>query len=238
MNSSPPSRRVNRAAAFAITGTVVLVMIALFHHPVVGQHAEARERFVQIMQLGTTGKLIHGALIAMLVVLASAMAVFNGVLDTRRPALSGALSAYCLGCTLLGVAMLFDGFVAPYLAGQFSTALPIEASVGGLIMRSISITIQVFSKAGLVAQCAAILTWSYAAATSGQAMPGLRWLSRIGAAAGSLPAILILFSNLLLTPHSLMAIFAAHAAWYVAVAYFLYGEGTASMEIPVARSLT
>jgi hypothetical protein len=56
-------------------------MIVLFHHPVVGQHAEARERFVQIMRLGPTDELIHGALIAMLVVLASAMAVFNVALD-------------------------------------------------------------------------------------------------------------------------------------------------------------
>lgn len=226
MNSSPPSRRINRIAAIAIIVTVVSVMIALFHHPVVGQHAEANERFTQIMQLGSMDEFIHGALIATLVVLASALGIFNRALHTRRPALSGALAAYCLGCTLLGAAMLFDGFVVPYLAGQFSTVPPIEAPAAGLIMRSISITIQVFSKAGLVAQCAAIFTWSYVAATSTQAMPGLQWLARIGAAAGSLPAVFILFSNLLLTPHSLMAIFAAHAAWYVAVAYFLYGEGT------------
>lgn len=238
MNSSPSSTRVSRAAAFAIIGTVGLVMIALFHHPVVGQHAVPKERFAQIMLVGPTDELIHGALIAMLVVLASAMARFNIVLGMPRLALSGALSAYCLGCTLLGVAMLFDGFVVPYLAGQFSNALPLEASVGEIILRSIGITIQIFSKAGLAAQCAAILIWSYAVATSRPLMPSWRWLSFIGAAAGLLPAIIIFSSNFLLTPHSLMEIFAANASWYVAVAYFLYRQSSTTMKIPITRSLT
>jgi hypothetical protein len=237
MDSPPISKRVSRAAAFAIISTVGLVMIALFHHPVVGQHAVPKERFTQIMQLGATDELIHGALIAMLAILASALAAFNAILNKPKLVFSGALSAYCLGCTLLGIAMLFDGFVIPSLAGQFSTALPLQASVGELIIRSISITIQVFSKAGLVAQCAAILIWSYAAATSEQLKLSLRWIAWIGAAAGSLPALIILSSNLVLTPRTLMAIFAAHAFWYIAVAYFLYRQGTSTVGIPVTQSV-
>lgn len=237
MYPSSSSRRVGHAAAFAIIGTVGLVMIALFHHPVVGQHAVPRERFAQIMLAGPTDKLIHGTLTAMLVVLASAMARFNIVLGTPRPALSGALSAYCLGCMLLGVAMLFDGFVVPSLAGQLFTAQPLQASVGEMIMRSIGITVQIFSKAGLAAQCAAMFIWSYAVATSGPLIPSSRWLSCIGAAAGLLPLILIFSSNFLLTPHSLMGIFSAHAFWYIAVAYFLYGQSSTIREPALMRSV-
>jgi hypothetical protein len=225
MNSSVLSSPcINRAAACVITCTVLLIMIALYHHPVVGQYAGAHEKYVHIVQSGASDQLVHGALISMLVVLASALTVFNGTLNAPKRALSVALSAYCLGCTLLGVAMLFDGFVVPYLAGQFIAAQPLETIAGELIMRSIGITIQVFSKAGLIAQCFAIMTWTFLAATSQQGLRELRWLIGIGIVAAPLPMILILFTGLQLTPHSLMAIFTVHAAWYLGVAWWLYGH--------------
>lgn len=235
MNSSPVCLYGHRAAALAIVCMVVLVMVALFHHPVVAQHLDARERFVQLAQAGPADNLVHGTLIAMLAVLAGAMTTFNAAFEQRRFALSGALAAYCLGCALLGLAMLFDGFVVPSLAGQFSAAKPQQATAGMPVMAAIGAAIQVFSKAGLIAQCAAMLAWSYAIVTSRQAMPGWRCLAWAGATAGALPALLLLFFDLSLTPHSLMAIFAAHAVWYIAVAFVLYRKGMAVNETPVAR---
>lgn len=219
------SVRTRRAAAAAIAGTTLLVMVALFHHPVVGPHGDAHGVHVQITQLASADNLVHGALTTMLVALASALAIFGETLGPRRPAVSGALAAYCLGGVLLGVAMLFDGFILPGLAAQFIAAPPSEADMGILILRAASVVIQVFSKAGLVAQCAAILMWSYAAATSQPQLPGWRWCAAIGVMAGLPPAALILFGDLPLTPHSLMALFAAHAAWYLAAAWSLYRSG-------------
>lgn len=211
-----------RVAAFAIAAGALLIMVALFHHPVIGHHDNARDAHVQLVQLGSADNLVHGVLTASLVVLASALAVFGNALGPRRPATSGALFAYCLGCVLLGVAMLFDGFIIPGLAAQFVSAQPFETQMGVLIVRAMSVTIQVFSKAGLIAQCLAILAWSYAAATNGAARAGLRWFAAIGVPAALLPAALILFTDLQLTPHSLMVILAAHAAWYLAAAWLLY----------------
>lgn len=225
------SVRTARVAAFATASMALLVMVALFHHPVIGHPADARDAHLQIVQLRSANNLVHGALTAMLVVLASALALLGKVLGRPRAAVSGALVAYCLGCVLLGVAMLFDGFVMPRLAAQFVSAPSAETEVGMLIMRSLGVVIQVFSKAGLLAHCVAMLMWSYAAATSREALPGLRWCAAIGVAAALLPAALILFTDLQLTPHTLMLIFAAHAAWYLAAAWLLYqssiaGSGT------------
>lgn len=216
------SVRTARVSAFAIAGTALLVMVALFHHPVISDPADARDAHLQIVQLRSANNLVHGALTAMLVVLASALALLGNVLGRPRPAVSGALVAYCLGCGLLGVAMLFDGFVMPPLAAQFVSAPSSDTEVGMLIMRSLGVVIQVFSKAGLFAHCVALLMWSYAAATSREALPGLRWCAAIGLVAASLPAAFILFTDLQLTPHSLMLIFTAHAAWYLAAAWLLY----------------
>lgn len=100
--------------------------------------------------------------------------------------------------------MLLDGFVTPQLAD--ATA----------VLRPISVMIQVFSKAGFIAQSAAILLWSCTA------WPRVRWFAAIGVLAGIVPAAWILCGDLLLTPRSLIVIFAIYAAWYLSAAWVLY----------------
>lgn len=80
-------------------------------------------------------------------------------LDRRLGKLRGAYAAYGLGCGLLGVAMLLDGFVVPRLGDQLAA----DAPAGLPILYAIGVTIQIFSKAGLVAHSVAMLAWSWAA---------------------------------------------------------------------------
>ena len=221
-----------RLAAFAIVCMAVCILVALFHHPVVQGAANAQEVQAQMARLGRADNLVHGALTVMLVVLASALAVFDNLLAGLRPIPSGARIAYFLGCVLLGVAMLFDGFVLPALATRFAFLKPADVHLLALIIGTIGIVVQEFSKAGLVCLCAAVLLWSYAAAAARPALPGWRWLAALGVPAGLLPAAWILFGDLMLTPHSLMAIFGAHTAWYLAVAASLYRAGRGDALIP------
>lgn len=206
-----------RLAALAIVCMAAFILVALFHHPVVSHAANAQDALAQMVRLGSADNLVHGALTAMLVVLAGALAVFDKLAGAAR-SFSGAWVAYLLGCVLLGVAMLFDGFVVPALAIRYASATASDATLLALIMGTIGIVIQAFSKAGLVCHCAAMLIWSYMAAASRPALPGWRWCAGLGLLAGLLPAAWILFGKLVLTPHSLMAIFAVYAAWYLAVA--------------------
>jgi hypothetical protein len=232
MNPQPAiSIRTSRIAAAAIASMAVLVMVALFHHPVIQPDVTARGAQLQIARLSAENNLVHGALTAMLCVLASALAVFGHALGPRRPALSAALAVYCLGCVLLGVAMLFDGFIVPRLAGQFASGSTSETEAGLLILHATGIVIQVFSKAGLIAHCVAILTWSYAAATSGRPSPGLLSFAAIGVPAALLPAALIMFTDLRLAPRSLMAVFAIYVVWYLAAAWRLYGWSKTEEEV-------
>jgi len=236
MNTPRPiSSRLQRLAALLIAGMAILILVALHHHPVVGHSAEAQDRYVQMAQLRTMDNLVHGALMAMLVVLATALAVLNTVLEARQPVLRWALAAYCLGCALLGLAMLFDGFVVPRLAEGLAAAQPIDAAAGAPVMLAIGAAIQVFSKAGLIAHGTAMLAWSCATAASRQVLPGLRWFPAIGVTAALPSTALLLFADLRLTPHSLMAIFVTHALWYLAVAWLLY-RGAAPQPSSVMRT--
>jgi hypothetical protein len=186
-------KSLTRVAALAIVGVILLITLALFHHPVATSNAE-------LAQLTTRDNLVHGVLIGLLAVLASTLAVLSEALSER----SGALYVYRLGCVLLGVAMLLDGFVTPQLA-EVTAAL-----------RPIGVTIQVFSKAGFVAHSAAMLLWSCAA------WQRVRWFAVVGVLAAVVPAAWILLGDLLLTPTSIMAIFTLHAAWYLSAAWVLY----------------
>ncbi|NGZ86307.1 hypothetical protein [Duganella aceris] len=184
---------LSRVAAFGIVGVVLLITLALFHHPIATSN-------VELAQQATRDNQVHGTLILLLAVLASTLAVLSEALNER----SGALYVYRLGCALLGVAMLLDGFVTPQLADA-ATAL-----------RPIGVTIQVFSKAGFIAQSAAILLWSCTA------WRRVRWFAVVGLVAAIAPAAWILFGDLLLVPRSLIAIFATHSAWYLSAAWVLY----------------
>ncbi len=185
---------LSRAAAIAIVGMVLLITLTLFHHPVATSTAE-------LAQQATRDNQVHGTLIVLLAVLASALAVLSEALNER----SGALYVYRLGCVLLGVAMLLDGFVTPQLANAAAA------------LRPIGVTIQVFSKAGFIAQSAAILLWSCTA------WRRVRWFAVVGLVAAAVPAAWILFGDLLLVPRNLMVIFATYAAWYLSAAWVLYG---------------
>lgn len=211
-----------RAAALTIAGLALMILIALYHHPVAGRHVGAHELHAQIVQLEGRDQLVHGALTAMLAVMACALSVFSGALGKRRPAARLGWSAYCLGSVLLGVAMLFDGFIIPQLAGLFLAAGPLQAEAGLAVMRACSVVIQVFSKAGLLAHSIAMLAWSCAAIRRGQGLQGKRLCKALGIAAAVLPAVLMLCTEVTLTRQTLLLMFTAQAVWYLLAACLLY----------------
>lgn len=198
----------SRTAAIIMAVTALLIMVALYHHPTVSHPASAPEVHAQIVRLAVRDNLVHGALIVLLALMTGALSAFG-----KAPGKGGsaALACYALGCVLLGVAMLFDGFIVPQLAGRFAAEAP---ETGLILLRAIGVVIQVFSKAGILAHCAAILIWSCAAWQAKRA----RTAAIIGLPAALLPAGLILITDQVLHPHSLMMIFSLHALWYLAAA--------------------
>lgn len=185
-----------KQTSITIIAATALMILALFHHPVASHHGDMRE----LALLAAKDQFIHGVLIAVLALLANALAA----LGNHRPA----YAAYCLGCLLLGVAMLLDGFVVPRLAAEYS----VTTAVGLQILHAIGACIQIFSKAGLIAHCVAILAWSCAA------IKKQPWFAGIGMLAALPPAAALLFGDLRLTPHILLMIVGLHAIWYLAAA--------------------
>ncbi|MES2320692.1 MAG: hypothetical protein V4633_00340 [Pseudomonadota bacterium] len=210
-----------RRAALAIAGTTSLVLVALSHHPVANKASTVQESLVKLAELQLMDGVVHGLLMIILAVLASGFAMFSVVLGRQRPPVIVAMTAYGLGCCIVVAAMLLDGFVVPQLATNFVSAPETDIQVVHVILRVIGTVIQVLTKAGLLAMCAALLAWSYALAT----MPSpasARWCAAVGAIGGLGSGLVILFGDILLTPGSLMALFGVQAVWNFGVAGLLF----------------
>ena len=223
MNSEPqlPLALAYRRAALAIGGTTGLVLLALSHHPVAGKAASVQESLAKLVELQMMDGIVHGVLMIMLAVLVAGFTSFSVMLGRARLPVIAGLAAYGLGCCIVVAAMLLDGFVVPQLAVTFAAAPEGDVHVVYLILRVIGTAIQVLTKAGLLAMCAALLAWSYALATM-QGMAGSRWCAAVGTAGALGSGLFIVFGNVLLTPASLMAIFGTHSLWNFGVAGLLY----------------
>jgi uncharacterized membrane protein len=226
LQKNPPLSLPRRRAALAIAATTGLALVALSHHPVAIQQNSVQETLAQIVALQGMDGLVHGMLIAMLAILSAGFAVFGALLGSRRPPVVFALCAYGLGCCIVVAAMLLDGFAIPQLARQFVTAPQADADSARVLIRAVGVVIQVLTKAGLLAMCAALPAWSYALCSGVKVSRWAFGCAAVGVVAGLLPAVFILFADVRLAPASLMAIFAFHAVWNLAVAAVLYdGQG-------------
>ena len=233
LQTTVPLASHRRRAALAIASTTGLVLFALSHHPVASKASSVHESLAQLVSLQLLDGLVHGVLIVMLAMLAGGFAVFSALLGRRRAPVIVAMVAYGLGCCVVVGAMLLDGFAVPQLARQFVGAPQSEADVIHVVLRVIGIVIQVLTKAGLLAMCAAFLAWSYALA-SAPVLPWSRWCAALGVAAGLFPGLYILVADLRLTPVSLMAIFGVHSVWNLGVAAILVrsSQNTQSKPLP------
>jgi hypothetical protein len=230
--ATAPSSSACRRAALAMAGTTGLVLVALSHHPVAIKASSVQQTLALLAELQFTDGLVHGVLTIMLAMLAAGFATFSVVLGLKRPAVVLAMTAYGLGCCVVVAAMLLDGFVVPQVAAKFASAPGTEVQIAYAFLRIVGTVIQVLTKAGLLAMCVALLAWSYALAAT-PSWTGARWCAAIGAAGGLGSGLFLLLGNVLLTPASLMAIFAVHALWNAGVAglMFQFSRTIASKQI-------
>ncbi|MGJ9416452.1 hypothetical protein ACHAC9_01615 [Massilia sp. CMS3.1] len=224
LQATVPLPAHRRRAAFAIACTTGLALFALSHHPVVTKASSVQESLTQLVSLQFMDGVVHGGLMVMLAMLAGGFAVFSGLLGRRRVPVIVAMAAYSLGCCIVVGAMLLDGFVVPQLARQFVAASEREIEVMYIVLRVMGTMIQVLTKAGLLAMCAAFLAWSYALASAPD-WPWSRWCAALGVMAGLFPGLFILIADVRLAPLNLMAIFGVHSIWNLGAAALLVRSG-------------
>jgi hypothetical protein len=205
-----------RAAGIAIAVCATLTIFAIAHHPTVSARAPA-EAMAQMVQVATTDRVVHGALIAIMGVLLFGFTIFSLRRGLHRQTTVAALIAFTAGIAAVIGAALIDGFLTPAIAERYAGAPPdaIKAAVPLLVFGAL--TIQILSKFGFVAMSIGVAFWS----ADLIATPGVvRATGVIGFVSGIVAIGVLTFAGQL-DPQSLSAIVIVQAVWYLAVAVLL-----------------
>jgi hypothetical protein len=244
LSPRPPSATLgDRIAAGMIILPCLLIMAAVAHHPVAAGSTTAG-RLADILRLSSVDGLVHGAIMAGLLVLTGGLIQFSRRRGLAKPLVALAVLAQILAVAMSFVAMTFDGFVIPAIAARCPTgaASCLEGALVALPLASDAV--QAFTRVGLALMAFATLLWSADLAVH-RAVRLDRWTG-IGAAA--LTAWILAHSGLAvsavqfwalgqlftrLTPHTLLLILGVQSLWYLAVATLLI-RAPAPYPIPAA----
>lgn len=215
---SGDSASYGRAAGVLIAVCAGLSILAIAHHPTVSGASPA-DTLAQVVRLAGMDRIVHGALIALVGGLLTGLAAFSLRQGIARPTVAAGIIAYSIGAAATIGAAVIDGFIVPGLAAQYAGASSENVKLALDLLATCALTIQVLTKLGLIAISTGIFMWSIGLVRSrGTA----RIAGIIGLVAGLLPAGVLLFGGVSLTPSSLGAIFLAHAIWYFAIAALLF----------------
>lgn len=225
MHNHIPVSTLRRPAAAILGASTLLALAALAHHPGgMIPPATAHDGLVQIDAVAGPLQAMHGAMIALYLLLAGCHAVFAGMLGARRPPVLLAMAAYLAGCGLIAGAALLDGFVTPQLAHLYVQAAEPRALQVNVTLAAISVGIQVLTKAGLLAMSLALVAFGWALATGA---PRRRGLATLAVVAGVLPAGFMLVNAIRVGPSNLVAFFAPQVFWHAGMAWMLYEKKAA-----------
>lgn len=206
----PPGAPATVPGGILIAAALVAV-VAVAHHPVAKSHSAA-EVMRQIVTLSPTDRVVHGVVIAALLLVLFAFCTFAQRRDLRRSWNLFALVAYAIGAAAIVVAGLVDGFFVPEIALHFGDPADVVTGVG--LLKLCSIAIQIFTKLALIAMAVATLAW---AADLVRGTRPQRVAAIAGFAAVAAQAAAIALGGPSITAHTILVIIAAQACWYVAV---------------------
>lgn len=212
--------RGTRLAGWALIVGPLLSVFAMSHHPSAGASGTA-ERMAELVRLGPLSAVVHGSLIALMVLIFWGLTRLAGVLGWSSSGVQLAAIAYGLGVVCMTGAAAVSGFIVPGLAGQYEAATPAATKAAVAVFRFSFEVNQALAKIGAVAQSAGIFLWSWALARRAEAPTWVRAVGWIGLAVGALPVIGLVAGRLTLNVAGMTAVVLAQAAWTMGVGAWL-----------------
>jgi hypothetical protein len=213
---APPGK----TAGYAIAACAVLTMLAIAMHPQ-AEHRRASEAVAEIGRLAPMLGVVHGTVIAFVIVLLYGLTVYSLRRGVRRELVVGALVVYAAGAFAMVLAALIDGFLIPAIARTYAGAPREALQSGASILSACGAAIQVLAKFGVVALSAAIVLWSADLFSDGGR---LRVAAIAGFGAALISLAVLLAEGRFIVPLTLSIIVIAQGIWYLAIASLLVQE--------------
>jgi len=213
----PVRNRSTMAAGGLLGAASLLEVVAMAHHPSV-QPSDVLEVARAIGARADSAALVHGVLIALMLVITYGCAAFASRRGLARPLIGMGAVFYGAGVVTMIGAALINGFILADLA----RSLPHSAAADKPGLESMFILCRVVNqtcaKFGVVAMSAGVGCWSIdLLRTTGPA----RWVGAWGIFAGGSPMVALLTGWGRLDVHGMTQVVVLDATWYAAMACLL-----------------
>ncbi len=198
---------------FVGIGSVLLVAF-MAQHPTIGA-SDFAGAMDEAARKAATSRLVHGALIATLVLVFHGFVGFVGCLGWSRGWVRAGIIFNATGVLCMIGAALMNGFVVGELASRYAGHPGVEIETLRAIFGLCRDMNQTLSNAGTIALSVAVLSWSWV-------LFGRDSLARAicvsGLVVGAFPVAGILSGHLHLHMHGMLAVILAQALWGVCLA--------------------
>jgi hypothetical protein len=213
LRAAPASRR-QAAIAGAILGIATLLEIAaMARHPSV-HSSNAADAVHQIGELSALSGWVHGALLALMLIVAYGLSEFALRRGLRRPLIRAGAIAYAAGVLVMLGAAMVSGFIISDLVAYTPHATTTDLQINAQLLTLCRILNQTWAKFGAVAMSAGIGLWSVDLLREAGVA---RALGVLGLLASAVPAVAIVFGWMHLDVHGMTAVVLMQAVWCIAV---------------------
>jgi|GEM_PF-2487247 len=208
--SELPPNPSPHAAGIALTMASVLMVVLMAFHP--RAHVHRPDHFVEAFAaIATVNALVHGSLVALLLVMFYGLSVFAKRLECRHPwALFGTI-LFAFGVMALASAAVLSGLVVPAFVAQYADGSAADIEIVRHLVRLVYAIVISATRVGVVAVSSAVLVWALA-------LLGYRnGMAAIGLVAGGLLLVALASGHLAMDVHGMMFFALAQAAWSITV---------------------
>ncbi len=206
-----------RFSGWAILVGSSLSVFAMARHPSTDASGTA-ERLAEMAGEAELSALVHGSLIALMLLVLVGLLGLAAVLGWRLGRVRLGVTAYSVGVLCMVGAALVSGFIVPGLASSYADGSPAELEAVVPVFSFCFRANQALAKIGVVAMSTGIFCWSLVLL---ERRSWARGIGILGLVVGTLPVVGLLSGRLALHVHGMLAVVAAQAVWSVCVGMWL-----------------
>ena len=225
MSSTASTRRFTDSAFVAGILLIVftlLAVVAMAHHPTVGRTHDDGQLVQRIAALSRETAVIHGLLIASLLLVLHGLSEFAWRRGFEQPLVRGGAIAYTAGVFVMIGAALVSGFVVTDVASLTRQDTPADLQGVRQLLILCGIVNRACADFGVVAMSVGIGLWS---ADLLRDRGATRAIGVLGVVVGVAPVVALLAGVIRLDVHGMLAVVVMQAAWNLAIGARLLRAG-------------
>ena len=219
--SSDPHHRQTFVTGVVLLVVTLLAVAAMAHHPTVSPAPDPQHAIRGVAALGRLSAVVHGALIALMLVTFHCLTEFAWRRGLARPLVRSGLIAYATGVLVMIGAALVSGFVVADVASMIPRETAGDLQVARPLLALCGILNQACADVGAVAMSIGIGLWSLDLLRERGVARGV---GAFGCVVAVVPIVALPAGLIRLDVHGMLQVVLLQAAWNLGIALLLMRE--------------